>query len=482
MQHFTTIVPGATAGIPLDTPTIAELFTDAGYSSHMVGKWHLGYSSWAQTPTRRGFKSYLGYLQGQTDYYNRTLPSCGAMCLYKSNQHKSMPAADGYQGEAYDFWEDDMPVFDQFGDYTSESYMNRVDQIINQHNDTAEPLFLYYAEQQLHIPIEPPPEPKHLEACRGVTGGSAVVNRTVLCSMASKLDESVGRLVDSLKKAEMWENTLIWAVSDNGGMTHWGDVFPASASSNWPLRGGKATLFEGGVRSVSFLAGGFLPSTHPSHYDSLLHVSDIMPTLSSVAGVKMPENVPFDGINAWPDLFGKPGAARRTEVPLNIDTNPISVTPHLLPHAGDGLANFSATISWPWKLILGTTCNPGVPNAEQAMDGWWTVKNYSRILPPAKDWDRDEPAMLFNLETDEQERHNVASQYPEIVANMTSRLQGYWASKGHGFRRAQPNIPMPLANPKLHNWTWSPFRPSLRHSQYYKHQQHSRVQEDFDDQ
>ena len=55
----------------------------------------------------------------------------------------------------------------------------------------------------------------------------------VLCAMASSLDSSVGELEQLLRGAEMWDDTLLWALSDNGGMVHWQDDFPASASSNW---------------------------------------------------------------------------------------------------------------------------------------------------------------------------------------------------------------------------------------------------------
>ena len=75
------------------------------------------------------------------------------------------------------------------------------------------------AGDRLHIPIQAPPEPIHLERCRHVVGGSAAANRTVLCAMASKMDESVGKLVDDLMKYDQWDNTLIWAISDNGGTT-----------------------------------------------------------------------------------------------------------------------------------------------------------------------------------------------------------------------------------------------------------------------
>merc|ERR1712176_1175181 len=104
--------------------------------------------------------------------------------------------------------------------------------------EATKPLFLYFAQQLLHIPLQAPDSPHHLEACRNVTGGYGKTNRTILCSMASAMDESIGRMVQLLKQYGMYENTIIWAFSDNGGMTSWGEDFPASASSNWPLRGG----------------------------------------------------------------------------------------------------------------------------------------------------------------------------------------------------------------------------------------------------
>ena len=179
--------------------------------------------------------------------------------------------------------------------------------------------------------------------------------------------------------------------------------------------------------------------------------------------------VDFDGVNAWPAIMGHSQATQRTEVPLNIDTNPMSQTGiPSFPQPSDGLANFSSIIVWPWKLITGVSCNPGLTNSELLVDGWWTVQNYSRVLPPM----RNNPAsMLFNLETDETEHEDVAAQYPETVQNMTARIQDFWASKKHGFRRAQTNVPLPLSNPKFHDWHWAPFRPSIRHSQYGRHKQ-----------
>merc|ERR1719305_1446381 len=71
MQHSTTLTPGTLAALPADTPTIAEALKSKGYDTHAIGKWHLGYASWDNTPLGRGFKTYNGYLQGACDYYNK---------------------------------------------------------------------------------------------------------------------------------------------------------------------------------------------------------------------------------------------------------------------------------------------------------------------------------------------------------------------------------------------------------------------------
>ena len=121
-------------------------------------------------------------------------------------------------------------------------------------------------------------------ACAGV---SSFPERQTLCLMTSALDEEVGRFVADLKARGLWENTLLWVVTDNGGMTDFrGDFsFPASGSSNWPLRGGKTTLFEGGVRGVSFVGGGYLPAAaRGTESHELMHAADIPATLAALGG------------------------------------------------------------------------------------------------------------------------------------------------------------------------------------------------------
>jgi len=460
LQHWNTIFPGGTAGIPKDVPTVAHMMKDAGYATHAIGKWHLGYSDWSQTPTGKGFDSYVGYLQGQTDYYNRTLPACkDPECIYKVDKGAASPF--GQYAAGYDFWKNEQPFTEDIGKYTMVSYMDRFREIVAPYNTSSppDPLFLYFAEQQLHIPLQAPPEAKHLEACRGVTGGSETVNRTILCSMASKLDESVGELVSELKAHGMWEDTIIWAFSDNGGMTAWGTDFPASASSNWPLRGGKTTTFEGGVRSVSFVNGGALAAgVRGTKRSELLHAVDIFPTLAALAGANVSKYPSLDGLDAWPTITGSM-PHNRTELPLQIAVNEdLTLVGGKLPCLGKkcNVPNFTALIQWPYKLLLGSTYFI-FPGEIADRGGYWTIENYTYIPPP--NTVLQEYTQLYNLEEDEVEAHNLATAHPEIVATMTTRIQDLWLSKKHGYTRPQLNLPMQIANPRFHNWTWTPFNP-----------------------
>jgi hypothetical protein len=254
-------------------------------------------------------------------------------------------------------------------------------------------------------------------------------------------------------------------VSDNGGMGEFQNKFPASASSNFPLRGCKSSLFEGGVRALSFISGGFLPAaargqTRPQ----LLHVVDIWTTLVSAA------QIPYvgqgvDGLDAW-DVISSAApssavTAVRSELPVSIDSNPLSLAgniPHR-PEPGDGNANYTALIQWPYKLIVGMYANPALgrdPALRRLFAGTWTIENYTNIPPSASVIGDSPDFLLYDLEKDEEETTNLALQMPAVVENLTSRIQNFWLSD-KTFVRSQVNLPRREANPKYFNWTWAPF-------------------------
>mmetsp|Transcript_21655 Transcript_21655/g.64015 ORF Transcript_21655/g.64015 Transcript_21655/m.64015 type:complete len:285 (+) Transcript_21655:154-1008(+) len=283
--------------------------------------------------------------------------------------------------------------------------------------------------------------------------------------MAVKLDEAVGRLVATLQQSGLWDDTLLWVHSDNGGMTNWSDAFPASASVNAPLRGGKTTLFDGGMRVPSFIAGGYLPkATAGAERSALLHAVDIAPTFLGLASAppRAASVPPLDGIDAWPTIVGAAGAeVPRTELPLQLGRNPMLPIGHgrLIPSFG---LNYSAIISWPYKLLLGSTWVNAQNTGAATRDGWWTVSGsgaYVHVPPPPDDavLVGGVPVRLYDLSADPAEEKNIAAAHPAVVANLTARLEWY-AEEKHGYRPPQINLALPEGNPARHNWTWAPYR------------------------
>lgn len=304
LQHVTTLSPGSAAAIPKDTATIAEVLKGAGYATHAIGKWHLGFQSWDNTPVGRGFDSFVGYLNGGEDYYTHKIAA------------------------GMDLWRNKTAAWDAVGRHNTDVFMDEAKRVLDNH-DPSDPLFMYFAHQEVHAPLEEPPDSRSHQQCANQTvpspiGPNVTAGRHTLCTMASNVDTAVGTFVDMLKAKGMWENTLLWLTTDNGGMTYGiaADGAPpiaVSVSSNWPLRSGKATLFEGGVRGTSFVSGGFLPDAArgKTRTELLQHV-DIPATMVKLAGAKWTIGTP-DGLDVW-DTIVSGAPSNRTEVPLNVDT------------------------------------------------------------------------------------------------------------------------------------------------------------------
>lgn len=119
--------------------------------------------------------------------------------------------------------------------------------------------------------------------------------------MMAALDDSLKIVVNELQRKQMWDNTLLIVTTDNGGIPNVPGVFPASSGVNYPLRAGKGTVFEGGVRAFGFVQGGsnvIPPSSRGTQVDSLLHAVDWFPTIVNLAGQGLlPPNL--DGLDQW---------------------------------------------------------------------------------------------------------------------------------------------------------------------------------------
>jgi hypothetical protein len=193
-------------------------------------------------------------------------------------------------------------------------------------------------------------------------------SRMMLGAMVSAMDEAVGNITDALKRTQLWENSLLVWVADNGGPTGVGAVSPASAAScaanNFPLRGGKGSAFQGGVRTAAFMAGGVLPpAVRGTKYTGYIHIADWFATFANIAGIPGAASAddgtaprPSDSIDAWPGLTKQPGATVRTEMALSIQ---MYGGPRTRPHPGWRIED-GALIVGRLKLIIGKYLGMGV--------------------------------------------------------------------------------------------------------------------------
>uniref|UniRef100_A0A0B6Z776 Sulfatase N-terminal domain-containing protein n=1 Tax=Arion vulgaris TaxID=1028688 RepID=A0A0B6Z776_9EUPU len=293
LQHDI-IWPSQPYGLPLNFPTIADVLRTAGYSNHAVGKWHLGLYKKEYTPLYRGFDSFYGYWEGGEDYFtyyncdtfhNRTTPPD----LRITNSFNYNDILSGKystkQWCGYDLRDMNEPVTNMNGTYSTHLYTRKAIDIVNSAKSADKPFFLYLAYQAVHSPMEVPPQ--YVKPYSFIQDK----NRRIYAGMVSAMDEGVGNLTEALKETGLWNNTVFIFSTDNGGEVYAG-------GNNWPLRGYKHTLWEGGVRGIGFVTGPLLKHTGIVQTE-LMHVSDWFPTIADAVGVKVNTSLNLDGVSQW---------------------------------------------------------------------------------------------------------------------------------------------------------------------------------------
>ncbi|CAI5689404.1 arylsulfatase J isoform X2 [Oreochromis niloticus] len=412
--------------LPLENVTLPQKLKNAGYSTHMVGKWHLGFYKRGCLPTQRGFDTFFGSLLGSGDYYSHYKCQGPSMCGY-----------DLYEGEEA-AWEQDR------GLYSTEMFTQKAVSILANHNPRKQPLFLYLAYQAVHSPLQVPA--RYLERYKGIPNPY----RRKYAAMVSCLDEAIHNLTLALKHYGYYDNTVIVYSSDNGGQ-------PLAGGSNWPLRGSKATYWEGGIRTVGFVHSPLLMNKG-TKCRSLIHITDWFPTLVTLGEGTLDEDLNLDGYDVWETISeGRPSP--RHDILHNID--PIYIkAKNGSWKAGYGLWNTAIQAALRvghWKLLTGVPGYSDWVPPQTFLNQRLTTRLHNERVP----WDRGKSIWLFNITADPYERVDLSQRYPHIVKKMLMRLAQY--------NKTAVPVCYPTkdlrSNPQYNGGVWGPWHKDVREQQ-----------------
>lgn len=255
-QHYV-IENGEPRGFSLDYQLLPQHLKNlANYSTHLIGKWNLGFYRQLYTPLYRGFDTFFGYYGSKIDYFSH------------QSEFNDMIGLD--------FRYNSVPARNSKG-YSTHLFTERAIQLIQGHNESHQPLYLHVAYQNTHCANSNEPLQAPDEYVRKFDF-LPTRQRQVYAANLFTMDESIGLIFKALHQADLLSNTIILFASDNGA----GDrgVFP-NAGSNWPLRGVKGTLWEGSLRVPAFVWSPLLnQSSSANIFPGLFHVTDWVATLT----------------------------------------------------------------------------------------------------------------------------------------------------------------------------------------------------------
>jgi arylsulfatase A-like enzyme len=278
--------PKREVGLPLAAVTIAEVLKERGYATACIGKWHLGFKA-PMIPTRQGFDVFRGLLGADGDHHTH---------IDRSGKE------DWYANEKLAMEEG----------YTADLLTRHSIDFIRAHRN--QPFFLYLPHLAIHFPWQGPNDPPHrrkgMNYSRdkwGIIPDPANVAPHVQ-AMLESLDSSVGRVMDTLRRLGLEQNTLVIFTSDNGGYINYAPGFQ-QISSNGIYRGQKTEIYEGGHRVPLIVS--WPGRIRPGVSDNLTHSNDWMPTLLRLADPKV-ERTPCDGVTLLPHFLEGKTLPQRT--------------------------------------------------------------------------------------------------------------------------------------------------------------------------
>ena len=249
------------SGFSLEEKIFPRYLQEAGYVTGAFGKWHMGLTP-AYNPVKRGFDEFYGFMgRGAHDYYRLADPE---RPMYRNDK-----------------------VISDSGYLTTRLTEEAVDFI---HRHKSETFFLYLAYNAVHAPKQAPPE----DIKKFDTGDP---DRDILMAMLKHLDDGVGNVIAALKKEGVWDNTLLFFLTDNGGSK-------AMHAVNTPLRAWKQWNYEGGIRTPFVVSWPERFSGGREIHTPVISL-DILPTVLDAVGIKASRDYAFDGKSILPVLTGK---------------------------------------------------------------------------------------------------------------------------------------------------------------------------------
>ncbi len=333
--------------------TLAESLKDAGYATGHFGKWHLGPDPYS--PLQQGFDIDLPHHPGPG-------PAGSYVAPWKFNNFKSKVPAE----------------------HIEDRMAQEAVAWLEQNRDR--PFYLNYWMFSVHAPFDAKSE--LIEKHRARVNKQDLQQSATYAAMIESMDDAVGTLLNALDRLGLADNTIVVFTSDNGGNMY-SEVDGTVPTSNRPLRGGKATMYEGGTRVPCVVSWPGV--TQPgSRSDAQVQSEDYYPTLLSGLDIKVPEDQIFDGQSILPALRGKP-----------FEHQPLfQYFPHS-PGVPDWLPPAVSVHSGDWKLI--------------------------RIFHGAEN--QAHRYQLFKLDEDLSEQHNLATEYPQKVQELDGLIERFLHDK-----------------------------------------------------
>ena len=455
--------------------TLADLLKIANWSTAAFGKQDYGMTSWGCTPTCRGFDTFSGFYNALETYFTHMV------------------------GAGLDLRRDFTPDVNQSGVYSTSLFAMRASEWIQAAVASgAKNTFGYLAFQAIHAPQQAPQA--YVDGyCTTAIPASQPVRR-IACAQMRAVDDGVATVIAAYKAAGIWDDTLLIFTADNGGNTDTG-------GSNAPLRGAKATMYEGGMRAAAFVSGaGLAPTVRGTISHELYSLVDWLPTIAgAIAGVPLaeaelpkrpgqPSPPPLDGVDVW-DSLSAGAPSPRTSALLWLDpyacfdgvgvgcTVPgegaIRVGRYKLIHGHVGIymgqdtnvttqfcgardGDRPATLP-PTNVTLATAppfCPAGwvqldgsvAPPPEHAGTGSACASTPCRL--PGSSPLLSGGTFLFDVVDDMREEHDLAASMPDMVAELLALLQAINST----------NVPQsnsavdPASNPAHFGGVWTPWR------------------------